>query len=222
MNRRRAWLVAVLVALAVGAAEAQVGHEPRNSPYRDITKGMALTVTTGYFGGSGGSLGVGPHNGTTLGGRFDIRLSNTFQFGFSGTVADLERNIVILESDTTLTLRTLGPVPQQVLMFDVSAQLNLTGGKSWNRLAPYFAGVIGLAIAENTPADNSGFSFGNKIYLTPTLGTRVIITQAIQLRFEARANFWKLSYPPLFQAANPSTGQWVISPWFMAGLGIAF
>ena len=218
----RVWMIGVLVGVVTGVAQAQVGHEPRRSPYRAITKGIAVTGVAGYFGGTGGSLGVGPHNGKTYGGRFDIRVSNTFQFGFSVSVGDLERNIVRLVSDTTVTLETIGPVPQRVLLFDMSAQLNLTGAKSWKRLAPYFSGVIGLAIAEDTPADNSGFSFGNKIYLTPTLGTRLIVSQTFHFRFEARANFWKLSYPAIFQAQNPSTGQWVISPWFLAGFAIAF
>lgn len=218
---RRIVVSVLLLVLSAGAAEAQVGYPPSKSPYREITKRKSLTALIGYFGGSGGQRGVGPHNGTTYGGRFDIGVSGTIQLGFGFYVGDLERNIVRPESDTTLTLETIAGIPQQLLMFDFSAQINLTGAKSWHRLAPYFAGTIGLAIAEDSPVNTGDFVFGNKIYLTPTLGTRVILTQTFQLRLEGRAQFWKLSYPPAFTFST-SAGQWVVSPWFMAGLGVAF
>ena len=214
-------LAGLLLASAAVAGEAQVGHEPRKSPYRDITKGKTISVVVGYFGGNGGSLGVGPHNGPTIGGRFDIKVSNTFQFGFSASQGDLERLIRIPPSDTSLVAEVSGPIPQSVLFFEVAAQLNFTGSKSWHRLAPYFSAVVGLAVAEELPADTSGFEFGNKLYLAPVLGTRVIVTQAVQLRLEARATFWKLSFPNLF-SPDLSTGQWLLSPWFQAGLGISF
>ncbi len=218
---RRVILSGVLLAAAVTAGQAQVGHEPRKSPYREITKGKSLTFLVGYFGGSGGSMGVGPHNGPTVGGRFDFRVGGTIQLGFGFTVADLERFIVRPTLDSIPGLETVGPVPQQVLMFDFTAQVNLTGAKSWKRLAPYFSGTIGLAIGEDSPLNTGDFVFGNKIYLTPTLGTRVMMSQTFHLRLEARAQFWKLSYPPAFTFTT-TAGQWVVSPWLLAGLGVSF
>ncbi len=217
---RRVVLSGVLLAAAVTAGQAQVGYEPRKSPYREITKGKSLTFLVGYFGGSGGSMGVGPHNGPTVGGRFDFRAGGTIQLGFGFSVADLERFIVRPTLDS-IGLETIGPVPQQVLMFDFTAQVNLTGAKSWKRLAPYFSATIGLAIGEDSPLNTGDFVFGNKIYLTPTLGTRVMMSQTFHLRLEARAQFWKRSYPPAF-TFTPPAGQWVVSPWLLAGLGVSF
>jgi len=214
-------LSGVLLAAAVTAGQAQVGHEPSESPYRDITKGKSITVLVGYFGGSGGTEGVGPHNGATVGGRFDIGVSSSIQLGFGFYVADLERNIVRPTLDSIPGLETIGPIPQQVLMFDFTAQFNLTGAKSWKRLAPYFSATVGLAIGEDSPLNTGDFVFGNKIYLTPALGTRVMISQTLHLRLEARAQFWKLSYPPAF-TFSVSAGQWVVSPWLQAGLGVSF
>jgi hypothetical protein len=218
---RRVVLSGVLLVAAVSAGQAQVGYEPSKSPYRDITKSKSLTFLVGYFGGSGGTRGVGPHNGMTVGGRFDIGLGGSFQLGFGFYVADLERNIVRPTLDSIPELETIGPIPQQVLMFDFTAQFNLTGTKSWKRLAPYFAATVGLAIGEDSPLNTGDFVFGNKIYLTPTLGTRVMLSQTIHLRLEARAQFWKLSYPPAF-TFSASAGQWVVSPWLQAGLGVSF
>ncbi len=218
---RRVVLSGVLLAAAVTAGQAQVGHEPRKSPYREITKGKSLTFLVGYFGGSGGSMGVGPHNGPTVGGRFDFRAGGTIQLGFGFSVADLERFIVRPTLDSIPGLETIGPVPQQVLMFDFTAQVNLTGAKSWKRLAPYFSATIGLALGEDSPLNTGDFVFGNKIYLTPGLGTRVIMSQTFHLRLEARAQFWKLSYPPAITFTT-TAGQWVVSPWLLAGLGVSF
>lgn len=211
----------MLMAVAAGTAQAQVGHEPRKSPYRDITKRKSATFMAGYFGGSGGARGVGPHNGGTLGGRFDIGVSGTIQLGFGFAVGDLERFIVRPSADTTLTLETIGPIPQQILFFDFTAQVNLTGAKSWNRLAPFFAATVGLAVGEKSELNTGDYEFGNEIYLTPTLGTRFIISQTFHLRLEARAQFWKLDYPPAFTFTE-GAGQWVISPWLVAGLGVSF
>ena len=41
---------------------AQVGHEPGQSPYRDVRRGAVGVVTFGYLGGSRGSVGVGLSN----------------------------------------------------------------------------------------------------------------------------------------------------------------
>ena len=110
-------LSGVILAAAVTAGQAQVGYAPSESPYRDITKSKSLTFLVGYFGGTGGSFGVGPHSGPTMGGRFDIRLGGTIQLGFGFSVADLERNIIRLNTDSIPTLETIGPIPQQVLIY---------------------------------------------------------------------------------------------------------
>lgn len=217
---RRLFFMGLLLAGFAPTASGQVGYDPSKSPYRDIEKGKAFSVVVGYFGGSGGSLGVGPHSGMTYGGRFDLKISNTIQFGFSVIQGDLKRNVRIPALDTIPT-QTFGPVAQSVLFFDVAAQLNLTGPKTWHGFAPYFAAVAGLAIAEDNPLDTSAFNFGNKLYLAPTIGTRFIVSQTIRFRFETRFNFWKLSYPDFFTVDNLA-GQWVLSPWFLGGLGIAF
>ena len=217
---RRVVLLLILLAAMATSAAAQVGHPPAKSPYRDIEKGKAISVIVGYFGGSGGDFGVGPHNGPTYGGRFDLKISNTIQFGFSVSSGNLERNVRIPGVDTIPT-ETFGPISQNVLFFDLAAQLNLTGPKSWNGFAPYFAAVAGLAIGEDVAADTSNFNFGNKIYLAPTAGTRFMLSQTFHLRLEARFNFWKLSYPAGF-ATTTTAGQWVLSPWLIGGLGVAF
>jgi len=219
-----------------GTAYAQVGTPPQSSPYRDIRPGHTLTPTGGYFSGDGGDFGIGPHSGPLLGLRYDVRTSRAVQFGFGVTIGDLQRFIV--NPFVTLANRKTGPVDQSVTFLDLALQLNMTGGKSWHRVAPFIGLGGGLAIASSTPADTSGFDFGNEFYLTPGIGFRLFLSQRLHLRAEARATFWKLDYPTTFTQepveepgtpGNPnavitrgSLAEWTSSSWLSAGLGYSF
>ncbi len=227
----------VLLALtAPGPANAQTGHDPSHSPYRDIRHGHSLVATVGRIGGDGGSLGLGPNSGTVYGLRYDIRLSGPIQFGFSVGNGDLER--LIQDPDDSVATRTTGPVSQSVTFAEVALQFNLTGAKTWRGLAPYFGGSAGFALGSSVPADTTGYEFGNKIYLAPTVGLRYFITGGLHIRAEARALFWKLSYPQSFAeepdlepgtASDPNAlrsagklDEWTNSSWLLVGLGFTF
>ena len=222
--------------LSPGLALAQVGHPPGDSPFRDIRKGHTLTALGGYFGGSGGEFNIGPHRGTVFGGRYDIRTGSTVQIGLGIAHGSLDRFIV--NPFVALVSRRSGPVKQSVTFADISLQLNVTGGKSWNRLAPFLAAGVGLAFAGGTPADTSRYEFGRKFYVAPSAGFRFFISDRLHLRGEARAVFWKLSYPTTFQSEpveEPGTpddpnavivgdnlSEWNASPWLQVGLGYSF
>lgn len=218
------------------ALSAQVGYPPQSSPYRDIRKGHTVTATVGYFGGDGGNFNIGPHKGTVFGGRYDIRSGNTIQLGLGFARGNMDRFIV--DPFVTLANRRSGPVKQSVTFAEINLQFNVTGGKSWNRIAPYVSAGGGLAFAGDTPADTSRYDFGRKFYFAPAIGARVLLSDRLQFRGEARLTFWKLNYPTTFQqepVQEPGTPQnpnavipgnklteWTTSPWFQVGLGYAF
>jgi hypothetical protein len=217
-------------------ALAQVGHPPGGSPFRDIKKGHTLTATGGYFGGSGGEFNIGPHKGEVFGGRYDIRTGSTLQLGLAVARANLDRFIV--NPFVLLANRRSGPVRQAVTFAELALQFNLTGGKSWQRIAPFVGAGVGLAFAQATPADTSQYEFGRKIYLAPSVGFRFFITDRLHLRGEARAAFWKLNYPTTFQSepteepgippdrnaviVGNRLSEWTASPWLQVGLGYSF
>jgi hypothetical protein len=230
-------VMCVLWALGAAAASAQVGHPPESSPYRDIRKGHTITPAAGYFGGDGGDFGIGPHGGTVFGGRYDIRTAHTLQLGIGVTHGSLERFIV--NPFVRLANRRTGPVTQSVTFAEVDVQLNVTGGKTWNRIAPFVGAGAGIAFASSTPADTSRYDFGNKFYLVPHAGVRVFLSDRLHLRAEARATFWKLNYPTTFQQEpveepgtqeNPNAvippgenlDEWTTSSWLQAGVGYSF
>jgi hypothetical protein len=228
----------VLLTLTVcPALLAQVGHAPRSSPYSDIRKGHTITATGGYFSGSGGDFGIGPHGGAVFGGRYDIRSASAIQMGLGVSYGMLDRFIV--NPFVTLANRRSGPVRQSVLFAEVNLQFNVTGGKSWHRIAPFLAVAGGLARAGSTPADTSGYRFGTKFYVAPNAGFRLFLSDRLHIRAEARATFWKLKYPTTFQqepveepgtqdnpnAVIPPGGklqEWTTSSWLQAGLGYSF
>jgi hypothetical protein len=234
---RRESMAGLLLTLAAWSSGlAQVGHRPDASPYRDIRKGHTISAIGGYFSGNGGDLNIGPHDGAVFGGRYDIRTSRTIQFGLGLSHGSLDRFIV--NPFVTLANRRAGPVSQSVTFAEVDLQFNLTGGKSWRRIAPYVAGSAGLAFASGTPADTSQYEFGNKFYVAPAAGFRFFLGERLHLRAEARLTFWKLNYPTTFQQEpveepgteeNPNAvipgdnlSEWTATPWLQAGLGYSF
>ena len=234
--RRGPSLGVLLALIAASTSAAQVGHRPDASPYRDIRKGHTITATGGYLTGNGGDLNIGPHDGSVFGGRYDIRTSRTIQFGLGLSHGSLDRFIV--NPFVTLANRRSGPVSQSVTFAELDLQFNLTGGKSWRRLAPFIAGSAGMAFGSGTPADTSRYEFGNKFYIAPAAGFRLFLGERLHLRAEARLTFWKLNYPTTFlqepveepgTEENPNAvipgdnlTEWTATPWLQAGLGYSF
>ena len=235
--KRGAGLTALLLVLIGSSVQAQVGHRPSESPYRDIYRGHTVTGFGGYIGGGGGEFGIGPHKGPLYGIRYDIRTASAIQLGLQLAQADLERFIV--DPFVELAERVSGPVQQRVSFAEAELQLNLTGGKTWRRLAPFVAVGVGLALASGTEADTSGFDFGNKFYFAPQAGFRLFVTQRLHLRAEGRLAFWKLNYPtsfteePPLEPGNPPdesnavitdgrVAEWTTVPWLQIGLGYSF
>ena len=235
MSPMRFLSCALLLAAAAPLA-AQVGHPPTSSPYQDITDGHSVTPIVGYVAGGGGRFGIGPHNGTVYGVRYDVRTGKTIQFGLSYAQGELDRFIV--NPFVTLANRTTGPFNQLTRLADLTVQLNVSGGKGWHGIAPYTGVSLGVAFGKDLAADTSGYSFGTRFYVAPQLGTRFFLGSHVHLRVEGRAAFWKIKYPlsfgdePVQEPGTPEApnavitdsqfDEWSVSPWFQAGLGYAF
>lgn len=238
MTRSRAIIsiqVAVLpIACAIAVlwpalASAQVGYAPERSPYRDIPKGHTVTGFAGQFGGSGGRFGIAPHDGPVFGIRYDIRTASPIQMGLLLARADLER--LIVDPFVEVANRVSGPVDQTVSFVELDLQLNITGGKTWHRVAPFAGAGVGLTLPSGTAADTSGFELGKKIYLAPYAGFRIFLTERLHIRTDARVLFWKLSYPPSFtreSTLDPDlppviddgrVSEWATTSWLQVGLG---
>jgi hypothetical protein len=233
------WVLGTMLALLAApcAAGAQVGHPPNASPYRDIRQGHTITFLGGYFGGDGGRFGIAPHDGETFGFRYDIRTGAPVQFGLGVSSGSLDR--LIVDPFVELVNRVSGPVQQTVTFADLNLQLNLTGGKSWHRLAPFVGSGIGLTFPGATPQDTSGFELGHKVYFAPFVGLRVFLTSRIHVRGEARWTFIQVKYPTTFQQepvlepgdppdhsnaviTDNNLSEWTTSSYLQVGIGYSF
>lgn len=199
-NAMRLPVLALSLLLVPAAVHAQVGYPPAKSPFRDIDQKFSLTGLYSYFGGDGGRLGIGPHDGPTYGGRFEIVLGTPVAAAVTASYANLQRDIV--SADDSVAKRRTGPVDQGVLMIEASLQLNITGRKTWHRMAPFLGIAAGWAGGSESEAvarrDSSGYEFGNKFYWAPAAGTRLFLTKRAFLRAEARYVSWKLEYPSAY------------------------
>ncbi len=115
---------------------------------------------------------------------------------FNGWYAAMER--FVKQPGLPPDERTSGPFPQSMTTIDANIQLMLTGGKTWNRMAPYVGVGIGIGFGGTVPQDSSGFSLGTKFIIQPQAGIRFFLTDRIVLSTEAKDVLWRLSYPPTY------------------------
>lgn len=231
---RRIGLV-VLAFLAAPTLAAQVGYPPSGSPFRDIHPGTTWELYAGSIFGSGGPLRVGPRDGPVAGFRVNLRARSTISLGFGMWGALAERTVV--DPDARLADRFGAAVDQDLYGAEAAIQINLTGGKTWRRLAPFVG--VGIGVVKSGAIDDpAGYEFGTKFYFAPMVGTRVFLDRRLYLRLEARGFAWNLDYPLSYSeepdlepgtAENPNAlnptgrdGQYVLAPTLMVGLGFAF
>jgi hypothetical protein len=221
-----------LPALALAAlvltqpAAAQVGHPPEKSPFRDITGKFSITALYGHNGGDGGKLGVGPHDGPTYGGRLELVLGTPLAVAVTVSHGDMVRDILVpVDSTTPPTRRS---VDQNLLMIEGALQLNLTGRKTWHRLAPFLGISAGWVNGSESPnailADSSGYEFGSEFYWALSGGTRLFLTRKLYLRGDARYVSWKLKLPNTAIDLIPDNKfeEWDGNFEWRVGLGFAF
>lgn len=213
-------LALLLASLTATPARAQVGHDPAGSPYREIRRSTFLVFSGGEFFGAGGTLGVGPHGGRVFGLRMSFLANRTIQLNGGGFYGLLERNVY--DPTDPPGQRITGPVDNNVFWVDGAIHFNLTGGKTWRRLAPYGGAAIGLAFSENLSDDPAGFKMGTKFYLAPVLGVRLFLADRVALQLENRFNFWQIKYSGAFSQELISSSEWSVSPWVNLGLAWAF
>lgn len=219
-------VMATLLSLASqAAAQDGVGVPPSKSPYRDLVYGHTITAVAGYLDGGGGKLGLGPHDAWTFGAKYQLRSTKFIAIGIEGTTGMATRNVIDpLDPDGEYLQ---GEADQRITILQAMLQLNLSANKTWNRLAPYAGLGVGAAFGGNVPQDSSGYKFGTKVVLTPYLGVRLMPRPRFGIRIEARAPFWKLTYPASLrdpedpEAATVTASEWVVSGWYTVGFTFA-
>ena len=227
-------VAALLIAQPTDRLTAQVGHDPASSPYRDVLLKSGPSFFVGQFSGSRGSADAAFSNARTAAVRYEIPAGKTLILVFNGAYLDGDRFIINPGADSSSPNRKTGPYQSTMVLTDLMLQLRLTGAKSWHGFAPYAGAGIGVGFETTAPTDTTGsaYKIGTKFTLTPAVGMRWHLLRRIWLSGEARFPLWKESYPVSFHSTAPDgsrvlplihdLSEWIIHPWFSAGLGWSF
>lgn len=232
--RRLATLGLCLSTLPSFPLSAQVGRDPAQSPYRDITARAGPVAFAGYLTGDRGRAGVGPSGGLTVGMRYEFALGRSWVLQLGANYLQADRFIADPTEPETSPARRIGPVATDILLTEAALQLRLTGAKSWHGFAPFIGAGGGIALDLNSPGDttDSGYEFGSKFLVTAIAGTRLHLSNRLTIHVDGRATAWRLRYPISFHAAasdgsrvvplaEPLT-DWTIHPWVSLGVGWTF
>jgi hypothetical protein len=211
---------------AARPAAAQVGNPPGHSPYRDIVQKKSLTALIGYIGGTGGTLGLGPHDGPAYGGRFGVAVSGPVEFALAVQYADLQGARVYRDLGGNLAVS--GNIPSPIWLFETDVQYTITGAKTWHGLAPYIGGGIGYAWRGSSTETVDAYDFGGRFFFAPFAGTRVFVNRRSFIRAEIRGAFWRLAYPPSYYEdvtgilESFAINNYLSNVWYQVGFGYSF
>lgn len=207
-GRRRAagpWFLTVLLCVGASvptASQAQevVGNAPEHSPYRDIVNHQNLTLFFGRFAGNAGPADVGALPGLAYGLRLAIRLSGPVDFWTTIGAAASTRHVIVADTSVThADSARRGPdIKLPLMLADMALVLNITGDKTWHRLAPYAGIGLGVVAPTHKVTDPGGYTVALNFALVPTLGTRWFLSDALAIRIEARDYFFRYQYPLAF------------------------
>lgn len=192
----KGFAIAAIVMLAPASLNAQVGHLPQESPFRDVPYRQELTTYSGWYSGAEGSAGVGPQAGPIVGLRYEIRIGGPAFFSVHGGHAFSKRDVIdpLNPPDT----RHRGTKDVSLLLLDVGITLNLTGQKSWNGLIPFTRFGVGVAANVAGRSDPANFAIGTPFALVLGTGVRWAPGGRWQLRFDVSDHLFRLSYPSAY------------------------
>lgn len=213
---------------------AQVGHNPGDSPFRDILLRSGMSVVVGHLSNDRGRAGAGMSNALTFGIRYEIPTGRSLQFQFTTAYLHGDRFILDPRADSASPQRRTGPFKSDLALAEIGVQLRLTGGKTWHGFSPYVGTALGMMFDVNSPGDTtgSGYHFGTKFTLAGATGVRWYPARRVAITGELRGHLWRLKYPLSFHAPatdgsrvvptrDPLT-DWTLHPWISLGIGWTF
>lgn len=187
------------LALAAAPAAAQVGHEPRSSPYVDLDRKHEATLLVGHYLAQKDPAGVAPRSGMFIGAQYAWRMS-----GPAHLVAEVGR----VGSERTVVNPAAAPDARRsdaswpLYMADLSLGLSLTGGRSWHSLVPMVRGGIGTVSDFKTRVDTGGFRFGTRFAFVTGAGVRWVPGGSLQLRADVTDRLYTIAYPETYYVST--------------------
>jgi len=195
-------LVAPSIFLLIAAAHSTAAGQSISSPYTFIEHGQAWEIFAGKSDLNPGQLGLGPHDGTTLGGRYAVAFGGALNLDVDATVFRAKRDV--LDVSRPVDDRSLGKTDFKIALVDLRLRINLTGPRAWHRIQPFVLFGGGLTLAESTDRllelatdmpQGEWFKFGTRFAGAFGGGTSLHISDKISLRLDGVVNLWKIATP---------------------------
>ncbi|HEU4995133.1 MAG TPA: hypothetical protein VFT29_09935 [Gemmatimonadaceae bacterium] len=229
---------AVLAVLCVGSTlDAQVGHNPQTSPYRDLVESHEITLFSGYYLARHDPAGVVPQRGPMAGALYQWRPSGPANLNFSVARVSSERDVLDPERNSTCTptvanCKSIGTFRWPLYLFDAGFAMSLTGARSFYRLVPELKLGLGLASDFHTEPDVGDFAFGTRFAFTWGAGIRWLPGGRYQVRADLLNHLYSVKYPDTYFQLAPdnstilnatkSRSTWLNNPGFTIGLSYLF
>jgi hypothetical protein len=226
----RALLMATAAAsIAISSAQAQVGHLPRQSPFRDLDDRMQLTLQGGFMGTQRDPADVAPTGGPLVGLRWDWQITGPFVLSASaGRVFGSERRV--LDPTLPANRREVLVVSEPLMFADVSGGVAFTGLRSWHSLVPVANAGFGVVTDFRSAADVGGFNFGTTFALAFGGGVRIVPGGRTSFRIDIVDRMYRIGYPETYyRPASDGTSivevgtpraRWTHNPAITVGVSI--
>lgn len=187
---------AIALLMAVPAA-AQVGHDPEDSPYRDLEHKQEITLLGGWVKARHDPAGVAPQSAPMIGARYELTLAGPLALSSDFTSTFANRDVI--DPSKPRAQRIPRRESATVYAADVALAMNLTGRKSWHHLVPQVRAGIGL-LRSSAADDSSGFHFGTPFAFSFGGGLKLVPGRLgrVQLRADLTDRVFKLSYPDTY------------------------
>ncbi len=182
----------VLVLGLASESNAQVGHLPGKSPYRDLEHRSELVFMGGHFNAAVDPARVAPGDGPMIAAHWEMRLGGPIYLTarMAGTFG--ERNVI--DPSVRIGERFLKTRVSPTILTDVGFAMNLTGNKSWRGMIPTIGGGVGLG-AGLEGRDAGGYTFGAPFLFTFRPGVKLRLSERWQGRIDATNYFYRVRYP---------------------------
>jgi len=218
--------------LLTGLAMASpIRSQTITSPYAFVDSRHEATFFAGTTVADRGTLRLGPGGGPLVGARYAFEITGPVAVEVSGSYMNSDREVYDPRSETQAP-QLLGAATQHVVLLEGRFRLNLTGARTWYRLAPYLSAGGGVATgasqrfaAEAEFGPGQQFTFGPSALLSLAAGTRWMPLDRVGVRLEGGFSIWKVGTPPAFRARAELIGpvpeaEW--PRWATAVLGISY
>jgi hypothetical protein len=193
---------ALALAVFAGNVEAQVGHLPQNSPYRDLETSQEFTLFGGRYAAARDPIGIAPQDGAIFGARYLVHVGGPAFL--MARWSHVNSNRLAIDPTKTGTARQLGKKSVSMNLYDVDLALSLTGQKSFHHIVPVVSVGGGIASCGCTVA-NDPYTFGTPFAFTYGAGLRWIPGGRFQLTADWNHYLYQLKYPTKYYLA-PTSG----------------